>query len=194
MKKILFLSLLLSISMFLPAWAGWETVTVDSDAYNVGVYSSIALDSSNYPHISYQYSTSSDLRYAKWNGTSWSASTITSAGSVGYYSSIAIDSGNNPHISYYDLTNKDLKYAKWTGTSWSTYTVDSVDEVGPWTSIALDSNDYPHISYQDYTNSDLKYAKWTGTSWSTTTVDTDGGSYTSIATTRIFLIEAFLLL
>ncbi|MFH2071111.1 MAG: hypothetical protein ABIJ11_07930 [Elusimicrobiota bacterium] len=167
-------------------WAGWNVQTVDSAGY-VGHYTSIALDTNNYPHISYGDSTNWDLKYAKWTGTSWSIQTVDSAGSVGYLTSIALDTNNYPHISYWDITNGDLKYAKWTGASWSTQTVDSAGDVGHDTAIALDTNNYPHISYWDIANDDLKYAKWTGTSWLVQTIDSVGdvgwssSYYTSIA-------------
>jgi len=165
------------------SYANWEIQTLDS-AGDVGEYTSIALDTTNYPHISYCDGFPNwDLKYAKWTGTSWSTQTVDSAGDVGLWTSIALDTNNNPHISYSDYTNYDLKYAKWTDTSWSTQTVDSAGSVGEYTSIALDTNNNPHISYRASTNGDLKYAKWTGTSWSTQTVDSAGdvGVDTSIA-------------
>ena len=79
----------------------WDIQTVDSEG-DVGVYTSIALDSNNYPHISYSDNTNSNLKYAKWNGTSWNVQTVDSAGNVGWHTSIALDNNNYPHISYYD--------------------------------------------------------------------------------------------
>jgi len=165
-------------------WAGWDIQTVDS-AGGMGYFTSIALDSSGNPHISYYDSTNSALKYAKWIGSIWEIQTVDSDGYVGYYSSIALDSLGNPHISYLDLTNRNLKYAKWTGTGWSIQTVDSVVTDGivgaDRTSIAIDRSGNPHISYHYHhgysskTNY-LKYAKWTGTEWSIQTVDYFGGS------------------
>ena len=153
-------------------WAGWEIEIVDSAEY-VGNFTSIALDTNNYPHISYRDSTNYDLKYAKWTGASWSIQTVDKAGDVGNCTSIALDTNNYPHISYLDFTN--LKYAKWTGSSWNVQTPDSAGFVGSWTSIDLDTNNYPHISYYDNTNYDLKYAKWTGSSWDVQTIDSSAG-------------------
>ncbi|MDI6884577.1 MAG: PQQ-binding-like beta-propeller repeat protein, partial [Hadesarchaea archaeon] len=182
----------------------WDIQTVDStenvDYYLPINYTSIALDSSWNPHISYYDETDRDLKYARWTGSSWSIETVDSAGSVGWFTSIAVDSFGNPHISYWDrydyyddiydyhtsskaaYKTDDLMYAHWTGSSWDIQTADSAGDVGQWTSITLDFSNYPHISYYDYTNGALKYIYWTGSSWEVQTVDSAGdvGHYTSI--------------
>jgi len=159
--------------------AGWETTTVDSSG-RVGGFTSMALDSRGYPHISYLDSDNWDLKYARWNGSSWNVEGVDTAGKVGSYSSIAVDSNDNPHISYYEIINYskdgDLKYAKWTGTNWSIETVDSDGDAGyALTSIALDSNGYPHIAYYvDEYYYDLRYARWNGSDWNIEVVDSSG--------------------
>jgi PKD repeat protein len=87
----------------------WHNETVDSTG-NVGRFTSIALDTSNYPHISYRDVTNRDIKYAYYDG-SWHNETVDSPANVGQQTSIALDSSNNPHISYRDVTNEDLKYA-----------------------------------------------------------------------------------
>jgi parallel beta-helix repeat protein len=163
-----------------------KITTVDSDA-EVGMYSSLALDSASNPHISYFDLTNQDLKYASWTGESWVIETVDSEGAVGEYCSLALDSAGNPHISYFDSLNYDLKYAVKEGLGWSIQVVDSSDCDLYCTSIALDSTGKPHIIYGDYifhrTNSTLKYAAWTGSAWSIQTVDTiiSGPGYCSIA-------------
>jgi hypothetical protein len=159
---------------------GWEHQKIDSK----GSDTSIAIDSNGDLHISYYISTNKDLKYARWDGSSWLNETVDLTGDVGRYSSLALDGNDHPHISYYDETNKDLKYARWTGNYWNIETPDSAGNVGEYTSIAIDEKGYAHISYyEEYQECNLKYAKWNGINWSIEVVDgpwyIDG--YTSIA-------------
>jgi len=118
----------------------WVPETVDSPG-DVGWYTSIALDSSDNPHISYFDETNSDLKYARWNGTDWITETVDSDGQVGTHTSITLDSSDNPHISYFDGTNMDLKYAWWNGTDWVPETVDSDGDGTPDVTDTDDDND-----------------------------------------------------
>jgi hypothetical protein len=171
-------------------WTGseWDRTYIDIDsafAYDP----SLALDSSDYPHISYQVKEvwwGGNLLYARWTGSEWEITTIDSGGDVGYHSSLALDSSGYPHISYQEIhpeIDGNLKYARWTGSTWSINLVDSGGDVGNYTSLALDAYGYPHISYYDGDYGALKYARWTGTQWNLEIVDTDGnvGFDTSLA-------------
>ena len=119
---------------------------------------SIALDSSNHPRISYYDAVNGVLKYAAWTGSGWSIQVVDNSGDVGSYNSLALDSTGAPHISYYDTTNHDLKYAVWSGAIWTIQTLDSEGDVGSYSSLALTKNDIPNISYYDATNGALKYA------------------------------------
>ena len=156
----------------------WEIETVDS-AGDTGWCTSIALDSNNYPHISYGNSDNEALKYAKWNGATWEIETVDSPGFG--WTSIALDSDDYPHIAYHNQDSEYQKYAKWNGAAWEIEIVDSVWSY--FASIALDSDDYPHISYYEMNNEDLKYAKWNGAAWEIETVDSVGdvGEYCSLA-------------
>jgi hypothetical protein len=152
----------------------WHIETVDSVG-DVGAATSIALDSSGYPHISYIDWTNNYLNYAYWTGTHWLITAVDTSGAVCSNTSIALDSQGYPHIAYsrYYLY-EDLMYAYLDSFGWHITSVDTVGAVGGSASLALDSSDYPHISYLDFSNWDLKYAYWTGYEWSIASVDTDG--------------------
>ena len=161
----------------------------------MGRYTSIAIDSEGYVHISYDYYSMffRHLMYATDKSGSWVNTVADGSASVGSHTSIAVDSNDVVHISYYDYGKNDLKYATCSSScsstsSWSKLTVDSNGDVGKYNSIAIDSNDALHISYRDSTNQDLKYATCSSSctsasSWTNSTIDSVGnvGSRTSIA-------------
>jgi uncharacterized caspase-like protein len=121
----------------------WQIETIDSGS-NMGLYNSLALDSSDRPRISYYDATAGDLMYAYHDGSTWQKSAVDSTGDVGRYTSLALDSNEYPHISYSDWGNGHLKYAYYDG-AWHPATIDSASDTGWYTSLALDSNDVPRV-------------------------------------------------
>lgn len=164
------------------SWNGskWNIQTVDSSG---GSDSSLALDSSNQPHISYY--TDDYLKYAKLNGTTWTVQIVDSHNRfTGLWksNSIAVDSNNNPHIVYGETSGNVVKYATWTGSNWTIQTVfEGSADIG---NIVIDSKGLPHITYIQsiitslnpdtgaFTQKDsLAYAYWNGLNWIIQTVD-----------------------
>ena len=160
--------------------SGWEIEVVDSNE-GVGMHSSLKLDSSNNPCISYYDYTNADLKYAHYNGEGWEIEVVDSDGDVGEFTSLEIDLSGNPCISYDDNTNVNLKYAHYNGSGWEIEVVDS-GNVGGRNSLEFDSSGNPCISYYDSINGDLKYAHYNGSGWEIQTVDSSGdvGMYTSL--------------
>ena len=166
----------------------WITTTIDSEG-EVGENTSIAVDLNNNYLISYIDHTNGALKFAKYDGNTWTTTTVDPTCGA-YYdaqdTSITVDDDNNYLISYYDSNNQDLKFAKYDGNSWSTTTIDSTGNVGllPDITTTSDINDYYLISYLDYTNGDLKLAKYDGNTWTTSIIDSSGyvGKYSSITT------------
>jgi hypothetical protein len=183
MKRLRYFLPLVLVALAVPSivTAQWNIEIVDgASGENVGIGSSIALDSSDHPHISYHAFPNNNLKYASFDGAAWNIESVDS----GYYDiSLALDPGDNPHISYDNF--RDLKYAYYDGTAWKIQTVDSgiFGAVGSLNSLALDSGGRPHISYYDNTNDDLKYAYYDGAAWNIQTVDSGGdvGRDSSIA-------------
>jgi hypothetical protein len=179
--------------------SSWNIQTVDStsNGHITPVGNSLALDSSDNPHISYYDSINSNLKYASLIGSTWDLRTVDSNGEVGKYCSLALDPANNPHISYEDYTNRQLKYVSWTGSTWNFQIVDPKSDVNPQSSIAIDHNGNPCISYhktiavqnggyqsvETVENGDLMYAQKEGSDWVIQTVISQGevGTYNSLA-------------
>lgn len=153
----------------------WNTTIVDA-VNDTGKYSSLALDSSNNPHISYYEETNGNLKYASYDGTTWNVETVDTTGDVGQYSSLALDTFGYPHICYFDDSEFKyyLKYAWKDGSGWHYTTVEPSDlhARGWYCSLVLDQSGYPHISYYAYGAGVLKYAWMDSSGWHNTGVDT----------------------
>ena len=167
--------------------------TVDDASKLVGAYTSLALNSSGFPVISYYSYTNSSLELAVCNDAVCSSAadirTLDSGGDVGWFTSLALNSNGFPVISYYDSSEDDLKVAVCNNAACTQPTitiVDSTGDVGRYTSLALTNSDYPIISYYDLDNGDLKVAicnDITCTNPTVNTVDSPGtvGEYSSLA-------------
>jgi len=137
-----------------------------------GRYSSIAIDPSGYPHISY-FDESSDyvLKHAFFNGSKWNVEVIDGRDllAAGYYNAIAVDSFGHIHICYFadDYVNNlsSFRYAYFDGTKWN---ISIIGDGGSDASITVDSNNYPNISYIH--GSELRYLRYNGNTWISETV------------------------
>ncbi len=155
-------------------WAPAVTVDPGPAGEDVGLYTSIALDSLGNPHISYYDYADGDLKYAFWTGSlfpaaggGWSISTLQDVGDVGRFTSLKIYTPDDSrHICYYDYTNGDLMYARYQGGIWEFQTVDSIGDVGLFCSLDLLGPDPVNplppirigISYYSNSRGDLKLA------------------------------------
>ena len=155
--------------------------------------SSLAVNSSGWPHVSYYDIYYGELKYATKDPITnqWLITTVDGSGigDVGDSNAIVLDSNDQPHISYIDSTNNDLKYASYDGSVWQNTTLDTslfgerfeMDS----TSIAIDSNDYVHISYSNNSASynSLKYIHDGPQGWTNTSLTTPnyGGLWSDIA-------------
>ena len=163
-------------------WNQWITETVTA---GYTPWTSIAMDGSDSPHIS--YNDSLDHAYIDGTGT-WNTERVDSSPGAGLYTSIAIapSAAITLHVSYYDQNTGNLMYAYLGAGGWVTQTVDSGSaDVGRSASIALDANDVPHISYLDRSANNLRYASLSGTVWVSQTVDANAAyqidGFTSLA-------------
>ncbi|MBN1424516.1 hypothetical protein JXA88_08170 [Candidatus Fermentibacteria bacterium] len=165
---------------------GWHDEIVDSVG-EVDSYTSLVLDASAHPHISYQGVYDEDqvhcLKYAYRDESGWHAEIVDYTSASGASTSIALNAFGQPRISYRHYASSDLRYAYRDGSGWQIETVDEAGEVGAHSSLALDNLGRPRISYRDATNQDLKYAYRGFSAWTIEVVDSTGnvGQFTSLA-------------
>jgi hypothetical protein len=187
MKIVIFLAVMISLLSGSIVAYEWNVETIESDG-DVGHFSSIALDSQDYPHIVHCDRTNGQVKYDFWDGSTWEIQVIDIIGTFPNTTnsiSIAIDENDYPHVAYHNYNQGDLRYAFWDGSAWQIETVDSQGNVGKFASMKLDSNGYPHIAYCDWTDEwhlKLKYAHWDSFSWQFQIIDTlsIGGLYASL--------------
>ncbi|MCE5216328.1 hypothetical protein LLH03_04760 [bacterium] len=98
-----------------------------------------------------------NVRFATFNGTSWSVETAYSSGAGALtvnndnrYLSMAIDSSGVPHILWYDPALKSVRYTCKVGDEWRTPRTIAAGSVGYWLAIDTDSQDVPHFAYYNY--------------------------------------------
>jgi hypothetical protein len=172
-----------SINLNYASWNGsaWNIQSIESFTFSspfYPTYSSLALDLSGNPHITYildSYGASKSLKYASWNGSAWNIQTLDQGIYSDQYPTLVLDSKNNPHITYgvnyqdklYDMTheNHGLNYAAWDGAEWN---IQIIAKPAGGCSLVLDKNDKPHVSY--VSSQGLTYASLNGSNWDVQTI------------------------
>ncbi len=94
--------------------SGATLTIVDDTVGTTGWYTSLQLDASGNPVISYFNLTNTDLMLAHCNDTKCATKTletVASTGNTGRRTSLQLDASGYPVISYYDGTNGDLRLA-----------------------------------------------------------------------------------
>src|SRR6266568_6528860 len=122
-------ALTLKYTMRTPGGAWSPIVTVDSTS-GAGATVSMAMNTNGYPAIAYYESTADDLKYATYDGTTWTTQIVDSTGDVGKGASLAINPNGVAFIGYTDNTNLDMKVARWLTDHWSIGPIDSTGDVG----------------------------------------------------------------
>lgn len=163
----------------------WAVRTVDSTAGS-GKFNSMATDSLGHPHIAYanvKYENAT-LRYASWDGETWTPQIIEGVGGTDYNSfsvALTLDRHDVPHIAYTDINIGLVKYITPVGKTWKSEVVDSLQKAGypDRNGIALDDQGNPYISYYDSGLGQLKLAHRRNGVWVIEVVDTGFVGFTS---------------
>jgi|SRR6516225_1167107 hypothetical protein len=162
-------------------WNGSRWIKQNIDPARTSHLTSIGLDSSGNPRISYYLEETPDrryallLKYAYFDGKTWYVQTLDHHITRGKFNSIAIDDLGNPHIAYSDQGAGDLRYIYSDGSGWQTKIPDARhthnNYVGIGNSIALDAAGDPAIAYLDTSRHTVKFTRWTENRWATEVVD-----------------------
>jgi hypothetical protein len=168
-RPVLVVCIALGAAALLPGSSsanGGHSITSPFTVSNVGLSTSLVLDASGNPVVSYLDGTNSNLGILHCNdpncsGNNESIQAPDTLGDVGLYTSLVLDANGNPVVSYYELGAGNLKVLHCNDPNCapggdSIQAPDTTGDVGSFTSLELDFSGNPVISYYDFSNQDLK--------------------------------------
>jgi hypothetical protein len=180
-------------------WDGDEWFRDDVNAIStadLGLSTSLVIDTDDVPHISYFEDTRDHLKYAFVfnNNITGLPDSITEVVSdtvaAGAFSSIGIRN-NQPLIAFYQMEDGDIFTTTKKTPGWDFDDVETSGDNGQYVSMKIDSTGIPHMVYfyatnqDDVVKQDLKYAKWdpSTSSWDIETLDSieNVGMFASLA-------------
>ncbi len=179
------------------AWydgTSWKTEVIEHFASGspIAEYeSSIALDSSGAPGVTYGSKDWTDLRYARKTSTGWNLQTVESGNGAGVLSTLRYDASGAPCIGYLTLAGNQVKLARLSGTTWTKQVVDSLSNNTTGVDFTLDAQGRAHFLYFDYLGQKMLYATQSGGVWTHETVGsaTGGADFGDITVSSSGLVQ-----
>jgi len=146
----------------------WTSQTVDTSPSLVFGSTKLIFDPvTGYPRIGYYSSDLLEMRYASYNGATWSVSTVASSlpSTYGNYglTAVALASDGTPHFAYTDITSNALIHAVHNGISWQKECISM--ESGAYCAIDLTSDDTPIICHYNNIKGSLEVLWLQGENW-----------------------------
>jgi hypothetical protein len=167
----------------------WNAMTIDDES-QTGKWHTMIVDKQGVPHLSYDSYVVGSVKYAYWNGHSWTIIPIDSRTSSeqpgrGMGNCLQLDRDGRAMISYFE--EAALKYAREKEHGgWSIETIASTTKTSTWAAYrsvqVLDSKRLPHVLYEDAGT--LRLAHSDGKTWSIQTLVRPGAErlrYASMA-------------
>ncbi|HHO50990.1 MAG TPA: hypothetical protein ENK18_08995 [Deltaproteobacteria bacterium] len=162
----------------------WELFDVDPGGGAAGTWASLQLTEDNLPVIAHCDASSAEIRLSRFDGTSWSTSTLFTGSDEEYvdadgvpqtrpagvaYTRLFLD-GQKEYVAFRDEARRSLGFLEGSGGSFTHSVIDASGDVGAWPSIGKDGEDLV-VAYHDVANQDLRLATLQGGEWSTQVVD-----------------------
>lgn len=157
----------------------WTTSVVDANPTDTGLRTSLKFTPEGYPAIAYHDNTVNYLRYAEYDGSSWTKTTVDYT-VIGQPVSLSFNPSGHPVIAYAN-TSFQLRLATYTGSTWSLSTVET-SPVGEFMSLTHNYAGQPVISCYFAATYDLYCYTYDGSGWHEEVVDSAGsvGEYDSL--------------
>lgn len=142
--------------------------TID-EGIDTGVTTSLALDSTGFPHVAYLHPREDAIRYARWNGTEWNVEAVDQGHHFLGEVNLVLDAEDRPHLSYFRGEIGFVMYTTWNGSEWTIRRVARGMQEGV-NNLALNATGRPLVAYT-YLNGQPRLSTWNGSGWTVETVD-----------------------
>ena len=112
----------------------WTVESVGSGPQTYKYATSVAVDPSGNPHVTFYDQSGKDLALASRNGSAWTIDAVSTEGETGLFSSLLIDADGRFHISYFEKASDSSGTVKYAtrgpdATEWEVRDVGTLDSL-----------------------------------------------------------------